>query len=523
MSTADREIHVQNIRPIEDWRVTLPEKGVLELRAVIGGGKSTMLEVIETLLGRRKPGELPIRRGALVGRASGLGREIVITAGRRPSVRGELEITGIASGADPSRFIDPRVKDPKGADAERLREAIRIAEIEITDAEWKAALGEHWVEMENEGVAEVDPVTRWGMFKRAIEERARAAEKIVNQVEAEVALLVRQAADERERATGMAPTRPIEELLKLQGSLDAERVELSGRLSRNVNAKQRIAELRQKRAEVEAGIGEDHPTGSIHALLGQNELEIRNEQVEIDALEAALTRRQNALNTLQETRTKLNQKLKAVQDNNAALAKMRDQLKLTDAAIAEGEHAIVAVPEGRLDELNKQAAALQTELLNAREQDRIAELERRAANAAEGLKFKRRTAEDIRNTARSLENVMVMAFNKVAPEGLRFADGRIVAVDNDGADVFFEELSEGMRTKIALRMIVKAVGRGAIVAMEGWERLNPSTQALVAQEADEKEMLIVVCRPTDNEDLQAVQVKPQGQHGQPTQDDQRLP
>ena len=131
-----REIEIMDIGPVERLTIPIPEEGgVVCLVGSNGSGKSLACQAVQALLGNGKPVS---RDGSLGATVQGLGARL--TVGRRASRSGELEIAHL-EGQDPSLLVDPGLKDPAAADAQRIRTLLTLARAEVDPLEFAALVG----------------------------------------------------------------------------------------------------------------------------------------------------------------------------------------------------------------------------------------------------------------------------------------------------------------------------------------------------------------------------------------------
>lgn len=149
---ATRTIKIKQRGIISDLEIPVPPAGyggVVLLRGRNGSGKSTALAIIESIL--KGGSAVGLKQGAVKGSTEGLG--VHINVGARITRRGQLEVTGFAGAENITKFVDPKIKDPEAADAERIRQLLRIANAKISADEWAKAFGDEVRE-----VVKSDPV-----------------------------------------------------------------------------------------------------------------------------------------------------------------------------------------------------------------------------------------------------------------------------------------------------------------------------------------------------------------------------
>ena len=165
-------IKITNVGPIKAAELPVPEEGgIVVLRGPNGAGKYHALRALEALLdgNSEKP---PTRDGAGAGMVEGFGAMLVL--GKRRSQDGTVSVEGLV-GHDPSKLVDPGIKDIAAADKGRIAALCRLAKVEA-DVDLFRALA-NGVELPSRVGSEADLPGMAGAAKREFEKLARDAEK----------------------------------------------------------------------------------------------------------------------------------------------------------------------------------------------------------------------------------------------------------------------------------------------------------------------------------------------------------
>lgn len=84
-------------------------------------------------------------------------------------------------------------------------------------------------------------------------------------------------------------------------------------------------------------------------------------------------------------------------------------------------------------------------------------------------------------------------------------DGGRIMTKTKRDDTYFAELSDGERTKIALKLGLDRVGKDGLLALEQvfWEGLRPSVQAEIDQAAKDLGVCVIAAQVSEDDELKA--------------------
>lgn len=483
---ANRTIKITQRGIISNLEIPVPPAGyggVVLLRGRNGSGKSTALAIIESIL---KGGSAAgLKRGAVKGSTEGLG--VHINVGARITRRGQLEVTGFAGAENITKFVDPKIKDPEAADAERIRQLLRIANAKISADEWAKAFGDEVRE-----VVKNDPVESATAVARFLQAKAREAEQEAAKHEGAAAMAKHQAAATLSYTllpdgsdSGFAE-KTVDDLRKMLGDCNRER-ETAIVEKRNaeleVSAKEAAAEEARKAAE-QLKAEEAKSTGNaaeVKAQVATINLNIDMAMERLDEIRSQLAEQEELVNLLGQQRTQLLRDLDAIEAHQKSLAGLREKI-----AAGSGD-----VDRARLNlatencKSKEQAAIRVDHEIRRREFVRQAEDELAAKEtAAEGAKFYRQKADEV-------DNVLAEAVKGIA-SGVRISKGRLWAKNTAGEDVYVAELSPGECTSLAIEIAANSANGGQMggLEQEAWESLDPENRQKVIDKMIDKGILL---------------------------------
>ena len=467
-----REVDITDIGPIEHLRIPIPDGGgVVVLRGRQGVGKSHALEAINVWASGR--GKLVSRDGSGGGTVSGVG--VRITVGRRTSVSGELECEAL-EGIDPSLLVDPRVKDPLAADGVRIKALCRLARAEIQIADFAELVGgdEQLRELcRPSSLEEADVPTMAARIKADFEKAARDREQ--------KALKLGAQADAAKVAAGgedVADTPLQAKSAELARAAHTEAVRAQAALLDRKRSNEAIEQLARTAAEALAGI-EGGSEAALQQVVAQRDAvaeQLRDARELVTRLEG-----QHDAAVLAVTREE-----RTLKERNRLSKKVADAASIQPVS----DEDVVAMEK----HLGECSAELERWLLRERHRRQLEEAVELAAQAARA----RGEAENLRVAARSTERVLLAAVQKVCPEGMEIRDGRMLLRTDRGLELV-SELSTGERYRLALDVAVRALGEGAVLAMEqsAWQDLDPDNRREVAQMCRERKIALIAAQVDD--------------------------
>lgn len=483
---ATRTIKIKQRGIISDLEIPVPPAGyggVVLLRGRNGSGKSTALAIIESIL--KGGSAVGLKRGAVKGSTEGLG--VHINVGARITRRGQLEVTGFAGAENITKFVDPKIKDPEAADAERIRQLLRIANAKISADEWAKAFGDEVRE-----VVKSDPVESATAVARFLQAKAREAEQEAAKHEGAAAMAKHQASATlpytllTDGSDAGFAEKTVDDLRKMLGECNRER-ETAIVEKRNaeleVAAKEAAAEEARKAAE-QLKAEEAKSTGNaaeVKTQVATVNLNVDKAVKKIEEIRKQLNDEELLLKSLEQQRTQLLRDLDAIESHQKSLAGLREKI-----AAGSGEVDRTRLNLATENCKSKEQAAIRVDHeIRRREFVRQAEDESAAKEtAAEGAKFYRQKADEV-------DNVLAEAVKGIA-SGVRISKGRLWAKNTAGEDVYVAELSPGECTSLAIEIAANSANGGQMggLEQEAWESLDTENRQKVIDKMIGKGILL---------------------------------
>lgn len=459
-------------------RIALPLSRIAVLHGENETGKSSVIDALRALLTGEGP--ITVSRGHQRGFVRGFDAEVRST-GARTTRSGEPSAR-IIHGGDPRSFVSPKGEKAETRDAERLRLLVRLSGADIPESEWIGLFGgdeQRYRELvRTETINEKDPLEKARLIKRDVEVHARQAEG-----RAEV---------ERARGAGIRQTvadidieRPHDE-----GALAQSLADRSATLAR-LEAEDRAAGERARafanaRAALDAAAA---ARGGQSSAAAQQALDA--EIAQHDAAEVALG---DATRAVQDAERVLEERRSAQRIATNAKADSLRRVEQARAAVAGAKAAETSLEQARsVVEAGAGAPGPTPEAISAArdactaarqdvqygERVRLALSKLRDADAAgEQATKEDRAADTLRAIASGTEGVLAAAIAKVAPKGLRIEEGRLWLRRGE-VEELVDDLSDGARAGLALRIMADAAGNGGVVVLDQtyWESLGPARRA----------------------------------------------
>ncbi len=481
---------IRNIGPIERILIPVPaDGGVIVFRGKNGVGKTHALQAIDRTLSGRGD-RLPIRDGQLKAVVEGWG--VKLTIGKSTSRIGEAEVHSLEGKLDVSAVVDPGIKDPEKADAQRIRALVALVGAAPDPALFLPLFGSqaNFDRIVNpSSLTHSDLVALAGAIKRDLEAASRKAAAEATNAEA-------RADAARKAAEGVDLEAPTD-AKALQGELEAaigekSRLEASGAAAVTALRHAEAAKTALARA---TATYKGQTIDDAHAAL-------ENAKVEADAACKAVGEAERALQAARARSSEASAKrdqcvisLEAAHHHVNLTAEWQEQI---DAAanvfpINPGDlvRAASAVDQCRQRvETGAVVRRAKAQLAEAEQFDRA-----KATHSAE--------AEALRDAARAVDNVLSDVVSRagvplrVEPVNLAL---RLTTETNRGRTCF-GELSDGERWRIALDIAIKAVGAGGelTIGQAGWQDLDSANRAAIAERAREAGVLIYTAQADEGE------------------------
>ena len=463
--------------------------GVVIIRGQNDHGKSTALSCVDSLInGGSGPS---LRRGEVQGYTNGLG--VNVKVGARITRKGKLEVTGFVGAESITKFVDPGIKDQDAADAERLRNLLRLANAKISGDAWAERFGQEVRELVKD-----DPVATSTAIVKHLQAKARESEAERDRREgAATALGSRVKAAEAElaaagvelTASGVAAESAVASLpagQDLAAAVKAHELAIAEKLKAERAVENRKAAAEEaKRAAEELKAEEGKALGTLDKaeaafVTAEKELAERNKSLEnLRKMLEEETAKQLAATTAWKA---AKQTRDTIADHHATLNKLRE--KVASGAV-----------EVDLTELNAAVAKVEkaAKIKTAIEQKAaIEKLRKDAAAERESAKKSSEQAAKYRQSAEDVDLVLADAIKGIAC-GVRISNGRLWAKNSEGVEVYVSELSPGRRTTIAIEIAASSASGGemGVLEQEAWESLDPLNQEYVIRRMIEKGIVLV--------------------------------
>lgn len=462
MAAEHKQITLENCGPISRAVIPIPEEGgVVVLQGHEGLGKTTALEAINEL-GREDGGKIVKRDDSPRAIVEGLG--VTLTVNKSTRREGELIVSAIG-GTSLHQIVDPKIKDPKAADAARLKGIIEVSRTSIGFDDFKGCgLTETEIERALKGLL-ATPVAAVQAIKEALNSKGLAIEKEVERKTGEYEGLSKRLREENVSAIDqMRPDSDIdEEIQKLIRERDAANREADY-----------VEEHRAAYDKAKEGGGKEHRT--VEAIAADAKA-VAEEIVKLESL---------------------------LSDAKAVLQKYREEHIATTAAAKASSQAsdLISAFELKMGTNWSEQAAAKTQEIDAlrQEKDRNARARVRLQDAeimerlGGEMEAGKKQAKDLRKAAKDADLVL----RKLLPEGspLKIVDGLLVMTTTEGEEAF-SRLSAGEKWKVAIDIAVAAVPNGLVVIpQEAWDGISPEVRKEIAAYARGRKVVCITAEST---------------------------
>ena len=454
-------IEIRNVGPISAIDIDLPDNepgGVRILRGTSGTGKTTVLKVLQALLGDKDAvyGITP-HDGSDKGEVKGLGRTVKI--GSRISATGSAEVANL-SRLDIATLVEPKVAKADARLRERVACLVSLGGRKVTIQE---LLGDQYDKLVehidvDELSSESDPVVLADKLKRALDRSALEIERESDR-ESGRAQAKRQEAGDADS---------LSESLSYQDCVAAHSAAISALNDANSRRKQAVDnEQFNKQVLEQVSTFADY---------------------DVPALESDLATKQSLVESLRKRYEAAQQQAKEAErmlsDARSAIRKVEDLKKSIKPAIVpptdEEIQALTEKAEQALKRLND-ASSIDS---RKRAWDESVECQNHAAELAE-------QASELRTAATSV----IERVQSALPAGqIEIRDGELMVKQSKrGKYVPFEHLSTGEKWKVAMNYAIAAVGTGGVLVMaqESWQALGPELKVDVASLCRDKKVWLI--------------------------------
>jgi hypothetical protein len=477
---------ITNVEGVERAELHLAP-GVNVLRGRNAAGKTSAMRAVSRATG----GQIPLERrdGSDHGTVEGPG--VALRVGRVVRTTGEAELE-LADISPLTRLIDPQLKDSDAAARARIK-----ALAEILDAK----VDEEAIETLCQGDAAAAEWLRQEASRRPIEDLPEAAEALRLHQHA----LAREAEADRDRAAAAAVSHEerCAEILEALGGpgrlVDDDPEDLRRTLDEATRRHERAVaqceareSLEARQEQIRATLGERPQTAAAVQEAERRRLEERAALERVQALERDLERARH--------------ELERASERSEMAASASAEMHEAEGAWLERQRVL----EQPLDGPDRQEVArLKVELVDETARNLgIAERSaayREAESSRLGAERSRDaaaiTAQETRSLAATIPRQLGEILARAGAPGLTVIDGRLHALQEEGAPLDFERrLSDGQRVRAALDVASHAY-RGRVVPLGGpyWQALDPDNRRRFAGMARERGLYVLTEEPTTGE------------------------
>lgn len=485
---SNRTITIKDNGPVENLVLQAPKGKVVLLLGHNGAGKSTVLDAVQNLTTGR--GNVTVRDGAQRGEISGF--ETVLRVSRRISRMGkaldELEISSLEGRFDVSTLVNPGIKAPDAADAQRIKALVQLSGTLADPALFYHLVGgqeqfNHYVAAAS--VETDDLVLMAARIKRDLEKHARdAADKAEKETAAAAAArLVAKDVDLEAPCDSEALQDDLEFAIAEQTRLITEANSINHTLQNAATARQQLEATHSSHhgptlEEANATEADER------AALERAQREVARLRMELAAAEhevqQAGLRHQNAVNAVDAAR----RYAETIAGWRLAIESAADvqpiAAELLEAAAADVTAARQALELGALVRQAKDSTARASEHMT-----RAAEL--------------RSVSDTLREAGKATDDVLSDVVQKLGCP-LRVVAGRLVTTTKRG-ETYFGELSDGERWKLALDIAIEAVGPNGVLTVQqhAWQDLDPTNKQLIVDRVAETDCTLFTAQCDDGE------------------------
>lgn len=491
---SNETIEIENVGPIKRLTIPIPpDGGVVVLHGRNGVGKTTGIQASTTLMrGDRR--QLSVRDGQHAGRIIGAG--VTITVARSTRRTGELAVETLDGKFDVTHLIDPGQQDPAKADAARIKAMISLGGFKATPQLFEELLDgkEEFEAVVPDDVLDTDDLIEMARrVKAAIEKAARVKESAAG--------IAQSAADANLNATEGIDITAEHDEEKLSTAVEAA-LGAKSVIQRDIeHAQDRASSVKDAQEALDQAVEGYHGIGLNDAEHAVNEAACDDGGAELalDKVTAAISKLQNELRLRE-------QEASAAQDKLKAARQIRDAAKAHQEAIAGWmktikETAPVA-DEAALEVTYREAAGVLNHARQAMEAGVVIrnaikqrqEAGERLSESANCLAAGTRLRQAADGTYQVLSRLV--AGGTIDIKG----NGRLVT-QTDRGETFFNDLSDGERTRLGLEYAIGAVGEGGLfcLSQEYWQGLDHANRLQVREQLRGTKVVMLAAQADDGE------------------------
>ncbi len=464
-----RTIEIRDIGPIERLSFPVPADGVVVLRGQNGAGKTRALEAVQAITSGK--GKVEHRDGAVRGEVNAFGATLKVA--RKQIHGGELEVVSLEGKFSIADLIDPNIKSPDAADAQRIKALVQLAGGSGADPSLFYELAGGQIAFETyvspSALETDDLVTMAARIKRDFEKHARLAEEKATRETA--------AAEAARALTAEVDLTQPDDAAKLLADLEFANKE-HARVTEQANAINRqLAAAETARRQLATADSSYQGASVEQAQAAEAATREASEAayLEVARLETLLKSAHHAARLAQLQHDNAISALQAANAHEQTLSAWRAaidqaaQVEPIDATVIEQAAADVA--EAR--------AAYDRGVLVRQAKVQVATADQHMQRAADA----HRVADSLRDAGKGTDEVLSSLVAKLGCP-LRVSGGRLVTAHPKRGETFFAELSEGERCTIAVQIAIQAVGPGGVIVIPQtfWEGTDPNNRQVINAE-----------------------------------------
>ncbi len=485
--SVSKELTLQNVGPIQHFRIPLPETGgVVVLKGEQGVGKSHALEAAQNVLGGG--GKLPVSDGARRATAEGFGVRLEFS--NRRSATGDLEVRSL-EGFPLDLFVNPGFTDPVANDTRRVKALLGLCGVTADATLFEpivAGLGKFDELISKETLACQDIVQMAAGVRKDLQSKARA-------IESQVEMLASEVANRRASLTEMVdPKVSAAEAKDTQRLCTLDVGRLGRVLEETKAAAQKWDDASQAIAVSEAG---SH-AGELSVVDEQIEMLTNDQkslQEQVDGLRRLLSDAENALSKTNGMLAIATTRKATLLECTNIIAAAMEVTKSPRPDVTAAESAYQTASD-RLNEAN--------DLVNRATQW---EIRTRVASEIEKLSADKTSREKVANALRDAasrtDDVLSDTICRLLDQ-MKVEQGRLLYnYPKRGKYIPFDELSQGEAYTVAIDIAASVLGVGGVFVLNqaAWGELNDRSRDLVAERCREKGCVMITAQATEDPEL----------------------
>lgn len=477
-------ISVADVGCVQEFAYIMEQPGLHVLRGDQGVGKTTILRCVQLATGVPTDVRLTKRDGTPRGEATVAGRTIKIT--RQVREEGELTIEGPGE-LNIADLHTPRFIDEKTRDRHRIKALVRLAGVEADTSLFHPLLGGEKpfdLVVSADAMQTDDLVEKAARVKRACEVAAKAEEEKAKTAGANMKA-------QADQAEGVDLSAPHDE------------AELSAAFTAEVERRAALRQQRDAADKAMAAAGEARKSMAEHAAPMSVEAATADQERAKTRRSYAISRVEQIEKELADARIELASAEAGLKAADQSLEAARRHADLTAGwtATIEAAERMARPTDAMLAEADakvKAAADAVTVGVNVR---KAIEARDAAVEYAEQAKRHERNAQRLRDAAKDTQNALSDAVARIPDCPLRVriddnGDARLVLPTQRGEAENFEELSDGQRWLIVLRLAA-AHNRVIVLSQAAFGELSPESRKTLHNLAVQEGCWILTAQATD--------------------------